>query len=114
MELGFGTEREPYHALGRFRLSVTDRPFPLFPPSLQTIKADTKRDGRTRLGAAYVLKGDWTSAAAVLARAAARPDARCASTISCWPWPAITWAVATRREVIATAPSGGSRTPWPT
>ncbi len=61
--------------LGRFRLSVTNRPFPLFEPRLRSIKADEKRNGLTRLGAAYVLKGDWASAAAVLARAAARPDA---------------------------------------
>ena len=66
---------DSYSALGRFRLSITDRPFPLFQRSLQTIRADTERDGRTRLGAAYLLLGDWTSAAAVLARAAARPDA---------------------------------------
>jgi hypothetical protein len=61
--------------LGRFRLSVTDRPFPLIEPSLQTIRADTERNGLTRLGAAYDLLGDWASAAAVLRRAAARPDA---------------------------------------
>jgi hypothetical protein len=40
------------------------------------IKADPVRNGLTRLGAAYYLKGDWASAAAVLERAAARPDAR--------------------------------------
>ena len=67
--------REPQHTLGRFRLSVTDRPFPLFPPSLQMIRADTERNGLTRLGAAYYLLGEWAPAAAVLARAAARPDA---------------------------------------
>jgi hypothetical protein len=65
------------HTLGRFRVSVTDRPCPLVQPRLRlkTIKADTERDGRTRLGAAYYLLGDWGSASAVLARAAARPDA---------------------------------------
>ncbi len=65
----------PHSTLGRFRLSVTNRPFPLFEPSLLTIKADTERNGLTRLGAAYFLLGDWASAAAVLERAAARPDA---------------------------------------
>jgi hypothetical protein len=38
------------------------------------LKADAQR-GLTRLGAAYSLLGDWASAAAVLRRAAARPDA---------------------------------------
>ena len=76
MDLVSGIERDPQHTLGRFRLSVTDRPFPLFEPSLLRIKADAERDGRTRLGAAYVLRGEWAPAAAVLARAAARPDAR--------------------------------------
>ena len=61
--------------LGRFRLSVTSRPFPFFEPSLRRIKADGERDGPTRLGAAYGLLGSWSSAAAVLKRAAARPDA---------------------------------------
>ena len=75
LELVCGLENEPYATLGRFRLSVTDRPFPLFQPSLEAIKADTERGGLTRLGAAYVLLGDWAPAAAVLARAAARPDA---------------------------------------
>ena len=59
---------------GRFRLSVTNRPFPLFEPRLRSIKVDEKQNGLTRLGAAYVLLGDWASAAAVLTRAAARPD----------------------------------------
>jgi hypothetical protein len=75
VELVCGLETDPYYTLGRFRLSVTDRPFPLFQPSLQTIKADPERSGPTRLGAAYVLLGEWSLAAAVLARAAARPDA---------------------------------------
>jgi hypothetical protein len=74
VELDSGA-REPQHTLGRFRLSVTDRPFPLFPPSLQMIRADTERTGLTRLGAAYYLLGEWAPAAVVLARAAARPDA---------------------------------------
>jgi hypothetical protein len=65
----------PQHTLGRFRLSVTDRPFPLFEPSLLRIQADGERNGLTRLGAAYSLLGEWASAAAVLGRAAARPDA---------------------------------------
>jgi hypothetical protein len=74
VELVCGREPERYCTLGRFRLSVTERPFPLFRPSLQTIRADTERNGLTRLGAADVLLGDWASAAAVLARAAARPE----------------------------------------
>ena len=61
--------------LGRFRLSVTSRPFPFFEPSLRRVKADGERSGPTRLGAAYCLLGAWTSAADVLRRAAARPDA---------------------------------------
>ncbi len=52
-----------------------DRPFPLFEPRLRSIKADEKRNGLTRLAAAYLLIGDWASAAAILSRAAARPDA---------------------------------------
>jgi hypothetical protein len=64
-----------HHTIGRFRLSVTDRPFPLFEPSLARIKADGERDGRTRLGAAYALLGEWGRAAAVLERAVARPEA---------------------------------------
>jgi hypothetical protein len=74
VELDFRS-RYPNHTLGRFRLSVTDRPFRFFQPSLQTIRADTERSGLTRLGAAYVLLGEWAPAAAVLAGPAARPDA---------------------------------------
>jgi hypothetical protein len=74
VELDFRS-RCPQHTLGRFRLSVTDRPFGFFAPSLQTIRADTERNGLTRLGAAHYLLGDWASAAAVLARPAARPEA---------------------------------------
>jgi hypothetical protein len=62
-------------AIGRFRLSVTNRACPFFEPSLLRIKADGKRDGLTQLGAAYSLCSDWASAAAVLRRAAARPGA---------------------------------------
>jgi hypothetical protein len=62
--------------LGRFRLSVSNRPFSLFEPGVRKIKADVEQNGLTRLGAAYVLVGDWASAAAVLERAAARPDAQ--------------------------------------
>jgi len=64
------------HALGRFRLSVTNRPLPLFETSLTKIKADEERNGLTRLGAAYYLEDKWASAADVLERAAARPEAR--------------------------------------
>jgi len=60
---------------GRFRLAVTNRPFPLFEPRLRSNKGDDGRNGLTRLGAAYVLLGDWASAAGVLGRAAARPVA---------------------------------------
>jgi hypothetical protein len=75
VELVSGHPRYPKHALGRFRLAVTNRPVPCFEPSLTRIKADPVRNGLTRLGAAYYLEGDWASAAAVLGRAAARPDA---------------------------------------
>jgi hypothetical protein len=64
-----------HHTLGRFRLSVTDRPSPFFQPSLQRIRADTERSGLTRLGAAHVLLGEWAPAAAVLVRPAARTAA---------------------------------------
>jgi tetratricopeptide (TPR) repeat protein len=74
IELVSGLAGWPHDTLGRFRLSVTDRPFPLFEASLLRIKAREER-GLTRLGEAYVLLGDWASAAAVLARAAARPEA---------------------------------------
>jgi hypothetical protein len=65
------------HVIGRFRLSVTDRPLHhvLAGLRLQAIKADDSRHGLTRLGAAYSLLGEWTSAAGVLTRATARPDA---------------------------------------
>jgi tetratricopeptide (TPR) repeat protein len=55
-------------------LSVTNRPVPFFGLSLMHLKADRERNGLARLGAAYSLLGDWASAAAVLERAAARPD----------------------------------------
>jgi hypothetical protein len=74
IELVSGLAGWPHATLGRFRLSVTDRPFPLFEASLLRIKAREER-GLTRLGAAYVLIGDWASAAVVLSRAAARPEA---------------------------------------
>jgi hypothetical protein len=76
VELVSGHPRYAHHALGRFRLAVTNRSVPFFEPSLTRIKADPVRNGLTRLGAAYYLKGDWASAAVVLGRAAARPDAR--------------------------------------
>ena len=65
----------PQSTLGRFRLSVTNRPFPGFEWRLRRLKADGEQNGLTRLGATYVLLGDWSSAAAVLDRAAPRPDA---------------------------------------
>jgi hypothetical protein len=60
--------------LGRFRLSVTNRPVPFFELRLTHIKVDTERNGLARLGAAYSLLGDWASAAAVLERASAHHD----------------------------------------
>ena len=75
VELVCGLETDPQSTLGRFRLSVTDRPFPLYQASLQAIRTDTERNGVTRLGATYVLLGEWASAAAVLAQAATRPAA---------------------------------------
>jgi hypothetical protein len=65
----------PHSVLGRFRLSVTNRPGPSFLTSLTRLKADPVRNGLTRLGAAYYLLGDWAATAAVLERTAARPGA---------------------------------------
>jgi WD40 repeat protein/serine/threonine protein kinase/tetratricopeptide (TPR) repeat protein len=64
----------PHAILGRFRLSVTNRPVPFFELRLMHLKADAERNGLERLGAAYYLLGDWASAAAVLERAAAHSD----------------------------------------
>ena len=75
IELDSGARESPTQTLGRFRLSITGRPFPRSWPVLRRIAVDAGRSGLTRLGAAHGLLGDWTSAAAVLARAAARPDA---------------------------------------
>src|SRR5262249_28085255 len=75
VDLVSGIERDPQHTLGRFRLSVTNRPFPFFESSLLRIKTKSERNGLTRLGAAYSLLGDWASAATVLGRATARPEA---------------------------------------
>lgn len=73
VELAFRSSHA--HAiLGRFRLSVTDRPVPFFGLRLMHVKRDSQRNGLARLGAAYSLLGDWASAAAVLERAAARHD----------------------------------------
>jgi hypothetical protein len=74
VELAFRTESAPHAILGRFRLSVTNRPVPLFGLRLMHLKADTGRNGLARLGAAYCRLGDWASAAAALERAAARHD----------------------------------------
>jgi hypothetical protein len=74
VELSFRSA-DAHTILGRFRLSVTNRPVPFFELGLMHLKADTERNGLARLGAAYSLLGDWASAAAVLGRAAARPDA---------------------------------------
>jgi hypothetical protein len=74
VELASRTE-SAHTILGRFRLSVTNRLVPFFELKLMHLKADRERNGLARLGAAYSLLGDWASAAAVLERAAARPDA---------------------------------------
>ncbi len=99
--------------LGRFRLSVTNRPFPFFEPALLKVRADGERNGLTRLGAAYSLLGDWAPAEAILTRAAARPDASALDDFL--------MALAhhhlgrvVERGAIATAPSSGDRTTWPT
>jgi hypothetical protein len=73
VDLAFRTEF-PHAILGRFRLSVTNRPVPFFELRLRHLKADRERNGLARLGAAYSLLGDWASAAAVHERAAARHD----------------------------------------
>jgi WD40 repeat protein/tetratricopeptide (TPR) repeat protein len=64
----------PHAILGRFRLSVTNRPVPFFELRLMHLEGDTERNGLSRLGAAYSLLGDWASAAAVLERASAHHD----------------------------------------
>jgi hypothetical protein len=74
VELSFQTKGFPQRTLGRFRLSVTDRPSPFLESSLGAIKADKARNGLTRLGAAYTLRSEWAPAALVLERAVARPD----------------------------------------
>ena len=76
----------PHSVLGRFRLSVTNRPVPSFRASLTRLKTNPVRNGLTRSGAAYYLLGDWAAAASILERAAARPGAP-HSTASCWPGP---------------------------
>jgi WD40 repeat protein/tetratricopeptide (TPR) repeat protein len=73
VELSFRSA-DAHTILGRFRLSVTNRPVPFFELRLMHIKGDPERNGLVRLGATYSLLGDWASAAAVLERAAARPD----------------------------------------
>jgi hypothetical protein len=73
VDLDCGLAKYPYHALGRFRLAVTNQPVPFFEPSVTRIKADPVRNGLTRLGAGYFLLGDWAAAASILERAAMRP-----------------------------------------
>ena len=75
VELDGGAAGYRYEILGRFRLSITDRAFPLFGSSLKLIKADETRNGFTRLGAAHCLLGEWQHAAEVLSRAAIRSGA---------------------------------------
>jgi hypothetical protein len=72
-ELAFRTT-SAHAILGRFRLSVTNRPVPFFDLRLMHLKGDTERNGLARLGAAYAILGDWASAAAVLERAAAHRE----------------------------------------
>ena len=75
LRVELASRTEAAHAiLGRFRLSVTNRPVPLFGLRLMHLKANPERNGLVRLGAAYSLLGDWASAAAVLERAAAHHD----------------------------------------
>ena len=105
VELAFRTGH-PNHALGRFRLSVTDRPVPSLEPSLMRLKADSQQNGLTRLAAAYYLRGEWASARAVLERSAERPVPR-PWRASCWRSPSITWGVAPLPGVPAIAPSSG-------
>ena len=83
----------PHSVLGRFRVSVTNRPVPSSELSLMRLKADPMRNGLTRLGAAYCLLGDWASAASVLERAAARPDASALGRPPVGPGPPSTWPV---------------------
>jgi tetratricopeptide (TPR) repeat protein len=73
VELAFRTQ-SAHSILGRFRLSVMNRPVPFFELRLMHLKADRQRNGLARLGAAYSLLGDWASATAVLERATAHHD----------------------------------------
>jgi tetratricopeptide (TPR) repeat protein len=75
LRVELASRTESAHAiLGRFRLSVTNRPVPFFELRLMHLKADRERNGLARLGAAYSLLGDWASAAAIFERAAAHND----------------------------------------
>jgi hypothetical protein len=56
-ELDCGLENYRYEILGRFRLSITNRTFPLFGSARQVVKADEMQNGFTRLGAAHSLLG---------------------------------------------------------
>ncbi len=96
-----------HSVLGRFRLSVTNRPDPSFRTRLTRFKADPMRNGLTRLGAAYYLLGDWAAAASSLEPRARGPVPR-HSTAFCWAWPTITSAGPTWPGAIAIAPSSGS------
>ena len=75
VELDGGLTGYAYFILGRFRLAITNRTFPLFGTSLQMIKAGEMQNGLTRLGAARCLLGEWQDAESVLSRAASRSDA---------------------------------------
>ena len=75
VDLDCGLSGFPWGALGRFRLSITNRTFPLFGSALQSIRADEMQNGFTRLGAAHCLLGHWGDATAVLSRAASRSGA---------------------------------------
>ncbi len=64
-----------HSTLGRFRLSVTNRPVTLFESALHKTLTVPEWNGRTRLGVVYFLRKDWQAAAAALKTAADAPEA---------------------------------------
>jgi WD40 repeat protein/serine/threonine protein kinase/tetratricopeptide (TPR) repeat protein len=63
-----------FHALGRFRLSVTNQPRVLQDERWWAIVARQSVNAWTRLGAAHYLRGEWKAALAVLQKATAAPS----------------------------------------
>jgi WD40 repeat protein/serine/threonine protein kinase/tetratricopeptide (TPR) repeat protein len=68
------TDHPPAHNLGRFRLSVTARPRHLWPEFWRSDFTRQGASGWTRLAAARCMRGEWSTALAVLSKSTARPD----------------------------------------